>query len=95
MNEDRWKTWETEMEVVLLSKAEEWQLLGYDQVTKEDVWQCFLSKLPRLDVPDPVRPHWLAAELFHMKANDYMNWLTLQAYKGPNWFEDDKAISFD
>ncbi|MFA9557182.1 post-transcriptional regulator [Evansella sp. AB-rgal1] len=93
MDEQQWLVWKNKVDIVLTSKAEEWKLFGYN-VTKEDVWGCFMSKLPRIDIPETIRYHWLVAELFHMKVNDYMNWLTLQAYRGPNWFDSEEPVTF-
>ncbi|MBU9720690.1 MULTISPECIES: post-transcriptional regulator [Bacillaceae] len=87
-----WDKWKREMDVVLESKAEEWFIFGYGRVSKEDVWNCFMAKLPRIDVPSEIRFHWITAQLFHLKANDYMNWLTLQAYKAPNLFSDGEPL---
>ncbi|MBU9712512.1 post-transcriptional regulator [Evansella tamaricis] len=88
MDEVKWEDWKREVDIVLQSKAEEWHIFGYGRVSKDDVWDCFIAKLPRLDVPDRIRYHWIVAQLFHLQANDYMNWLTLQAYKGPNLFSE-------
>lgn len=88
-------SWKTELEPVIRSKAEEWQLLGYETVSKEDVWKCFLEKMKKKDVPETIRLYWITAELFNLKVNDYMNALTVQAYKGPNWFHDEEPIDFN
>lgn len=95
IDEKEWEEWKREMDPILVSKVEEWRLYGYEKVTKDDLWECFKAKLPRLEVPVPMRPSWLVAELFILKVNDYMNWLTLQAYKGPDLFEDDEPIDFE
>ncbi|MDQ0254253.1 hypothetical protein J2S74_001628 [Evansella vedderi] len=89
---EQWDNWKAQLEPVLKSKAEEWQMLGYDRVTEDDVWACFLAKRSRMDIPDPVLTHWIVGELFRLKANDYMNWLTVEAYKGPNWFDKEEPL---
>lgn len=94
MTEKEWEGWKTKLGPVIKSKAEEWQLLGYERVTEEDVWNCFMAKSPRLEIPEQVQTHWLVQELFRLKANDYMNWLTMEAYKGPSWFNKEKEMEF-
>ncbi|ADU29764.1 post-transcriptional regulator [Evansella cellulosilytica] len=94
MTKHNWDYWKKEVKPVLQSKAEEWQLLGHDRVSQEDVWACFMSMLPRLDVPETLRPHWVVQQLFHLNVNHYMNWLTLEAYRGPSWFNDEEPIDF-
>lgn len=92
INESQWEKWKLEVEPVLVSKVEEWHLLGYKRATIDDVWDCFKAKLPRIEVPETITLSWLVGEIFHLKANDYMNWLTLQSYKAPSLFKDDGPI---
>ncbi|UTR09265.1 post-transcriptional regulator [Evansella sp. LMS18] len=92
MEKEKIQVWKEEIEPVLNSKAEELQMLGYENVSPEDVWECFTAKLPRIEVPEEVRPHWIVAEVFRLRAHDYMNWLTVAAYKGPDWFKDDEPV---
>ncbi|RKL68565.1 hypothetical protein CR203_00485 [Salipaludibacillus neizhouensis] len=95
MTKEQWGYWKLKLEPVIESKAEEWHILGYDRVTEKEVWECFLTKLEKnKERPEPVRSHWMVAELFHLKANDYMTWLTIEAYKGPEWFENEEPIDF-
>ncbi|UCZ54358.1 post-transcriptional regulator [Bacillus shivajii] len=90
--EHDFSNWKAEVEPVIQSKAEEWNLLGYHRVSKEDVWKCFLEKVKKMEVPDQVRPHWVVSVIFSLKVNDYMNYLTIEAYKGPSWFNDEEPI---
>ncbi|MCD8509001.1 MAG: post-transcriptional regulator [Bacillus sp. (in: Bacteria)] len=94
MTEHDWSDWKRQLEPVLTSKAEEWQLLGYEKVTEEDVWACFMAKLSKLTVPETVTAHWIVGEVFRLKVTEYMNWLTMEAYKGPNWFTKDEGLEF-
>lgn len=92
IDEKEWDVWKKKVQPVLISKMEEFHLLGYTQATTDDVWECFMAKLPRLDVPESISISWLVNELFMLKTNDYMNWLTLQAYKGPDLLKGDEPI---
>ena len=94
MNEEMFLTWKIKVEPVLESKADEWRMLGYERASKEDVWNIFIARLPRIEVPERIRFHWIVAEIFHLKTHDYMNWLTISAYKAPNWFENEEPVNF-
>jgi hypothetical protein len=60
------------------SKAEEFLLIGYDKVSKEDIWRYISHKyskgLPSL--------HRVVNEILGLKITTYMNWATINAYKG-------------
>ncbi|MGZ4112449.1 MAG: post-transcriptional regulator [Tumebacillaceae bacterium] len=59
------------------SKAEEMHMLGYEQVTGADVWNCVSSKykkgLPPL--------HRLINDILTLKSTQFMNWLMMNAYR--------------
>ncbi|TCS96457.1 post-transcriptional regulator [Hazenella coriacea] len=59
------------------SKAEEFRMYGYDNVTGEQVWACVSEKYhngwPRLNR--------LVNDIMSLKANRFMNWLMLSVYK--------------
>lgn len=95
MSKEQWSYWKMKLEPVIESKVEEWHMLGYEKVTADDVWDCFLTKMSRnKDRPEKIRSYWITAELFSLKATDYMNFLTVEAYKGPEWFDGDEPLDF-
>jgi hypothetical protein len=65
------------VEQLCISKAEEFALLGYDNVTGEEVWKCVSSKYkkgyPAL--------HVIVNDILSLKADKFMNWLLIQSYK--------------
>lgn len=69
--------WKQDVHPVLVSKAEEFQLLGYDTVTTEHIWDCVMAKLARKKREYLL--HQLVNEIFKLSPNEYMNWLTIQA----------------
>jgi len=69
------------MEAILAlcqSKAEEFALYGYDKVSKEEIWQYFQHRYKK-ELP-PL--HRLVNEILGLKITAYMNWITINAYKG-------------
>lgn len=59
------------------SKAEEFRLYGYDDVTGEQVWAC-VSESYRRGWP---RLNRLVNDIMSLKASRFMNWLMLSVYK--------------
>jgi len=72
------------IEELCLSKAEEFALLGYEGVTGKDIWDFVSEKYVQTGFP-PL--HRLINDILSLKPTQYMNWLTLSAYKGKLFHE--------
>lgn len=81
----QFEVWKDDVRPALISKMEEFHLIGYDRATVEELWDCVLAKLKK--EKEFVRIHNLVRIILTLKATDYMTWLTVDAYRGPNWFE--------
>jgi len=66
------------IEQICASKAQEFRMMGYEQVTGADIWDCVSSKYKQ-EMP-PL--HRLVNDILTLKANTFMNWLLINAYKG-------------
>ncbi|MDQ0339525.1 hypothetical protein J2S00_002313 [Caldalkalibacillus uzonensis] len=66
------------LDEVLASKVDELRLLGYEEVSKDEVWDCVTSKYKGEWPP----LHRLVNDIYGLKATDLMNWLTVGAYQG-------------
>ena len=64
------------IEQICHSKAEEFQMLGYESVTGKDVWDCVSSKYKELPLL-----HKLVNDILTLKATDLMNWMTMRMWK--------------
>lgn len=60
------------------SKAEEFAMIGYDKVNKEEIWRYFESRYRNTYPP----LHRMVNEILSLKITSFMNWITLNAYKG-------------
>lgn len=69
--------WKQKVYPVLVSKTEEFQLLGYDTVTPEDIWKCVNAKIERKKMT--CKLHQFVNVIFKLSVNEYMNWLTIRA----------------
>ncbi|KGE18258.1 post-transcriptional regulator [Paenibacillus wynnii] len=70
-----------EIEAMCRSKAEEFRLLGYEYVTGKDIWNCISRHYVKEGTP-PL--HKLVNDIYSLKVNSYMNYLTIAAYRGIN-----------
>ena len=64
------------IEEMCLSKAEEFALLGYENVSGKDIWDCVSSRYKEFP---PL--HRIVNDILSLKATDLMNWMTLSAWR--------------
>lgn len=71
------------------SKLEEFMILGYEDVSEEKLWSFLKTKkwkkTPELYVHEVVR------DILALKVGDFMNYATVESFKGGNWFESDEG----
>ncbi|SMG08488.1 post-transcriptional regulator [Paenibacillus aquistagni] len=68
-----------DIEMLCRSKAEEFWLLGYEQVTAEEIWECVLHKTRKQHTN---QMHKVVNDILSLKVTDFMNYMTMQAYRG-------------
>ncbi|WP_342780010.1 post-transcriptional regulator [Cohnella terricola] len=61
------------------SKAEEFRLIGYEQVTGPDVWECVSDKYHKKGTP-PL--YEVVNDILSLKVTQFMNFITLSMYRG-------------
>ncbi len=61
------------------SKAEEFRLLGYEQVTGADIWECVSDGYRKTGMP-PL--YAVVNDILSLKVTQYMNFITLNLYRG-------------
>ncbi|WPP43585.1 post-transcriptional regulator [Paenibacillus hunanensis] len=66
------------IESLCQSKIEEFKLLGYEQITSEELWDCLNSKYSKQGMP---RLYELVNDILSMKPNQLMHYLTMSSYK--------------
>lgn len=82
-----WRSYEADMMGLCEMKAEEFRLLGYEEVTAQDVWDCVREQLK-----GEVRLHEVVSQIAGLHVDKFMNRLTIRAYKGQ--LEDDPFAHF-
>ena len=60
------------------SKAEEFRMLGYEQVTGVDIWNCVNEKYKK-EMP---ALHQVVNDILSLKVTRLMNWMTMNAFRG-------------
>jgi len=85
---DQWRDTVTE---VIESKKEEFHALGYDSVTTDDIWDCLLHSLWNGN-PNK-RLHEVVQDIFHLKTQTFMNYLTMQTYQDDNLLQSIEALT--
>ena len=70
------------IEELCRSKAEEFRLIGYEHVTGEEIWACVNSKYVKSGQPEL---HKLVNDILSLRAVQFMNFMTLSAYKGSSF----------
>lgn len=67
------------VEELCTSKAEEFELLGYENVSGKEIWECVSDKYKK-GVP---ALHQVVNDILSLKTTQYMNWMTMNVvYKG-------------
>lgn len=66
------------LQALCQSKAEEFALIGYDKINKDEIWRYFMDKYRQQYPP----LHRMVNEILSLKITTFMNWETINAYKG-------------
>ncbi|MBU8905506.1 post-transcriptional regulator [Desertibacillus haloalkaliphilus] len=87
----QFEVWREDVEPALQSKADEFHFLGYDRTSIDDIWDCVLAKVKKKKTH--IHLHEFVHYILTLKPNEYMTWLTIEAYKGPDWFASEKPMT--
>jgi hypothetical protein len=67
------------IENLCMSKVEEFKLLGYDYVTGKEIWDCVSDRYRKSGMP---ALHQIVNDILSLKSTQFMNWMTMSAFKG-------------
>ncbi|GGB49315.1 post-transcriptional regulator [Fictibacillus barbaricus] len=79
MENTHFSQWKKEVQPAVQSKKEEFHYMGYESVTDAEIWECVQARLKKKKV-EP-RLHSLVDHILALSLNDFMTWLTIQAYR--------------
>lgn len=78
-----------QVQPAILSKLEEFRLLGYDSVTEQEFWE-FLKKKKWRKAKEDVKLFEVIQDILSVKVSDYLSFATIEAYKTAEFsFEDE------
>ncbi|RYG74798.1 hypothetical protein EU245_01045 [Lentibacillus lipolyticus] len=83
--------WKVEVLPVLESKASEFRLMGYDNATRDDVWNCLNEKVWKGDPSK--RLFEIIQDIFQLSSNVYMSYLTINAHQDDNLMASIAALT--
>jgi len=61
------------------SKAEEFRMIGYNQATGPEIWECVSDKYHKTGTP---ALHAIVNDILSLKVTNFMNYITLSIYRG-------------
>ncbi|APH06975.1 post-transcriptional regulator [Bacillus weihaiensis] len=89
MNRQPFDQFRDHVKPAIKSKLEEFILLGYEDVSEEKLWSFLKNKkwkkTPELHVYEVVR------DVLSLKVGDFMNYATVESFKGGSWFESEEG----
>ncbi len=71
----------------LVSKVEEFNLLQYGKINERDIWN-YLTMKKWKKPKEGIRMYELVSDVLSVNATDYMNFITVEAYKSSNLLSD-------
>lgn len=61
------------------SKADEFRMLGYEEVDGRDIWDCVSDRYIKTGMPGL---HQIVNDILSLKVTQFMNWMTMKMYRG-------------
>ncbi|MFD2926080.1 post-transcriptional regulator [Halobacillus naozhouensis] len=85
------REWKDEVKPVLISKKEEFINMGYAEATVDDIWKCLEKKIWKKEVEK--RLHEVVQDIFRLSTNQYISYLTVEAYQEEDLMASIQALS--
>ena len=71
----------------LVSKVEEFRLLGYGAIDMDSLWNYFIKKKWR-NIQQDMRIYELVSDIISLKPGDFMNYAQVEAYRSSSIFTE-------
>jgi len=85
--------WKREVFPALLSKKEELQLMGYSEVTIDEIWDCLEHYVWQKDHYKKL--YEIVQDIMHLPSHTYMNYLTMNVLQNDTELADTVASLTD
>ncbi|WP_143588878.1 post-transcriptional regulator [Terribacillus halophilus] len=73
--------WKAEVMPAIISKKDEFHLLGYEKASAADIWSCMEKKVWKKDTEKPKRLYEVVADIMQLNISVYMGYLTMSVYE--------------
>lgn len=83
--------WKDLMGPALESKKSEFQLMGYAQASREEIWNCLVQKVWKGNPSK--RVYEVVQDIFHLASTIYLSYLTVKAYEDDDLMASIQAIT--
>jgi hypothetical protein len=80
MDTSRYDSFRVQVQPAIVSKLEEFHLLGYDSVTETELWE-FLIKKKWKKAKDEAKLHEIIQDILAVKVSDYISFATIESFK--------------
>lgn len=74
--------WHEKLMPALESKQSEFKIMGYKDITTNDIWNCLIEKVWKKD--EQMNLHQVVQDILHLPTSVYMSYLALSAYHVDN-----------
>lgn len=82
----------TQVQPALISKLEEFKMLGYDSVLEDKLWE-FLIKKKWKKVKEDMKLYEIIQDILAVRVSDYISFATIEAYRTTEFtFEDENEL---
>jgi hypothetical protein len=78
-----------EVRPILTSKVEEFEVMGYDKISEQELWNFLTQKKWRKPKED-VHLFEIVQDIFSVKVGEYMGYATVEAFKLTDFSFDDE-----
>jgi len=73
-----------QLKPAILSKLNEFEILGYESVQEDDIWKFLLMKKWRKLKEDDIQLHKLVNDILSVRIQEYMTFITVEAFQTPS-----------
>ncbi|MFL6562993.1 MAG: post-transcriptional regulator [Bacillus sp. (in: firmicutes)] len=85
----RFEHFRTQVQPAIASKLYEFQLLGLDSVSEQEFWDYLIKKKWK-KMKEEMKLYEIIQEILSVKASNYLNFATIEAYKASEFSMDDE-----
>lgn len=79
----------TQVKPAMVSKLEEFRLLGYDSVSEKELWE-YLTKKKWRKVTDEKKLYEIIQDILSIKVSDFISFATIETYKTAEFSLEDE-----